>query len=108
MKAILNHAALNVRDFEWYLNFFEDVFGMKEEKRQGVMPYRKIWLDGGIQLNECQVEIDSEGPMDHLGFTADDVDAVIKEAKDRGCIAVPYKPTWFILPNGVVIEMKQL
>ena len=26
MKAMLDHVALNVRDFEWYLNFFEEVF----------------------------------------------------------------------------------
>ncbi len=107
MKAALTHAALNVRDFEWYLNFFEDVFGMKEEKRQGNMPYRKIWLDGGIQLNECQADTDSAGVLDHLGLVADDVDAVIEAAKARGCITVPFRPTWFILPNGVVIEMKQ-
>ena len=65
MKAMLDHVALNVRDFEWYLNFFEEVFNMKEEKRQGDMPYRKFWLDGGIQLCECQVETGSAGPMDH-------------------------------------------
>ena len=106
MKAIIDHTALNVRDFEWYLNFFEDVFGMKELKRQGTMPYRKIWLDGGMQLIECQVDIGSAGPMDHLSFVSDDVDTVIKAARARGCISVPYKPTWFILPNGVVIEMK--
>lgn len=108
MKAALTHAALNVRDFEWYLSFFEDIFGMKEEKRQGSMPYRKIWLDGGIQLNECQADITSAGPMDHLGFESDDAGGVVEAAKARGCIAVPFRPTWFILPNGVVIEMKQL
>ena len=118
MKAMLDHVALNVRDFEWYLNFFEEVFGMKEVKRQGDMPYRKFWLDGGIQLCECQVDTGSAGPMDHICFVSDDVDAVIEAAKARGCITVPeaakargcitvpYKPTWFILPNGVVIEMK--
>ena len=107
MKATLDHAALNVRDLEWYLNFFEEVFNMKEEKRQGDMPYRKFWLDGGIQLCECQVDTGSAGPMDHICFVSDDVDAVIEAAKARGCITVPYKPTWFILPNGVVIEMKE-
>ena len=30
MKSTLDHVALNVRDFEWYLNFFEEVVDMKE------------------------------------------------------------------------------
>lgn len=107
MKAILDHVALNVHDFEWYLNFFEDVFGLKEQKRQGTMPYRKIWLDGGIQLCECMVETGSAGLMDHICFVSEDVDAVIEAAKAHGCISVPYKPAWFILPNGIVIEMKR-
>lgn len=107
MKAILDHAALNVRDIEWYINFFEEVFGMEEQKRQGNMPYRKVWLDGGIQLCECQVETSSAGPFDHICFVTEDIDSVVKAAKARGCIQVPFKPTWIILPNGIVIELKQ-
>ena len=48
----------------------------------------------------------SAGLMDHICFVSEDVDAVIEAAKAHGCISVPYKPAWFILPNGIVIEMK--
>jgi predicted enzyme related to lactoylglutathione lyase len=46
MKTQLNHTALNVNDFDWYLNFFQEVFDMEIQKERGGIPNRQLWFTG--------------------------------------------------------------
>ena len=51
MAAYLEHMALRVKDLEWHIRFFEEVFGMQTRMEMGDAPNRKIWLDGGSSGN---------------------------------------------------------
>lgn len=106
MGIVLNHVALNVKDFDWYVNFFRTVCGMNSYREDDVAPNRKIWFTEGIQLNETTEDLPVKGIYDHFGFHADDVAAFVSAAKAAGCGDVPGKGHWFTLPNGVKVEVK--
>lgn len=108
MKTQLNHTALNVKDFDWYLNFFLEVFEMEIQRELGEAPERKVWLKQGIQLNEVSAEGEMGQIYDHLGFVVEDVPALKALAVRHGCACLPGKDHWFILPNGVRVELKPM
>ena len=95
MSIFLNHIALNVKDFDWYEHFFRTVCSMNSYREDGVSPNRKIWFSEGIQLNETTEELPVKGIYDH-----------VSAAKAAGCTDVPGKSHWFMLPNGVKVEVK--
>ena len=110
MKTRIHHAAIRVNDLEWYLDFFQRVFGMTIEKTRGEKPCRQIWLFEGIQLIETERKEDQakSGLCDHisLGVEGDPQDAA-KEAVVNGCSPVNGKGAhWFALPNGILMELK--
>lgn len=106
MKVLLNHIALNVKEFDWYEKFFREVCQMNSYRQESVSPDRKIWFTEGIQLNETTEDLPVKGIYDHIGMHADDVAAFVKAAKEAGCGDVPGKDNWFTLPNGVKVEVK--
>jgi len=108
MKTQLNHTALNVKDFDWYLNFFLEVFDMEIQRELGEAPERKVWLAQGIQLNEVPKEEEMGQLYDHLGFVVEDVPALKALAVEHGCACLPGKDHWFLLPNGVRVELKPM
>lgn len=108
MKTQLNHTALNVKDFDWYLTFFQEVFDMDIQRRVGEAPKRQLWFAQGIQLNEVPRDGEMGTVYDHLGFVVEDVPALKKLAVDHGCAHLEGKDHWFILPNGVRVELKPM
>lgn len=112
MKSKIHHISLAVKDFDWYVNFFQEVFAMTVERTQGEAPKRQLWFAEGVQINE--VADDRQSPalaaVDHfsLGVDIDPVEAA-NIAKAHGCTEVAGKgPHWFALPNGVLGEMKPI
>ncbi len=79
---------------------------MSSYREDNVSPNRKIWFSEGIQLNETTKDLPVKGIYDHIGVHADDVSGFVKTAKAAGCGDVPGKDHWFVLPNGVRIEVK--
>ncbi|HIT73153.1 MAG TPA: VOC family protein [Candidatus Fimicola cottocaccae] len=108
MKNYLDHCALNVKDFDWNLNFFKNVFDMTIKKTLGDIPNRKIWFNEGIQLNECLKSENSICKYDHIGICVEDVDSIISKALSEGCRNIEGKENWIILPEGIVIELDTL
>ena len=118
----IDHAAVQVPDFDRCLNFFTSVLGMEvtlvdpasEEK-----PWKQAWV-GGIQLQRMDgagagaTDTDrfdaSAGPapsMTHIGIAADNVQELLDKvyALD-GIRQAPGKDrNWFVLPNGITIEL---
>lgn len=118
----IDHAAVQVPDFDRCLNFFTSVLGMEvtlvdpasEEK-----PWKQAWV-GGIQLQR----MDGAGAgatdtdrfdasavlapsMTHIGIAADNVQELLDKvyALD-GIHQAPGKDrNWFVLPNGITIEL---
>jgi extradiol dioxygenase family protein len=108
MKTQLNHIALNVQDFDWYQNFFQEVFDMKIQRERGETPARQLWFVQGIQLNECPSDEETGGIYDHLGFVVEDVPMLKELAIRHGCKHLEGKDHWFVLPNGVKVELKPM
>lgn len=107
MKARIHHAALNVVDFDWYRGFFETVFCMQANRFQGEAPHRQLWFPEGIQLNEVTEEGTLGDVCDHISLGVDDVPTeAAAEAIAHGCAPLPGKAHWFLLPNGVRVELK--
>ena len=67
MASYLEHMALRVKDLDWHIRFFEDVFDMPVRMELGEAPNRKVWLHAGIQLNEA-VDYDGCGFGKGLSF----------------------------------------
>lgn len=105
MKSQLHHVALNVCDLDWYVRFFQSIFGMGVRKTAGDCPHRKIWFSEGIQLNECGAAPDGEGSCDHISIAVPDIAGTVDAALREGCAPLPEGKHWFALPNGVKIEL---
>lgn len=105
MKTQIHHSALNVKDFNWYVSFFEDVFEMSIRQTRGAVPNRKLWFHQGIQLNECPNNTTAGTLYDHIGISTDNPEEVLSRALKKGCVQIPDKPRWFRLPDGIVIEL---
>ena len=110
MKTRIHHAAIRTSDLEWYVDFFQQVFGMTIERTRGEKPNRQVWLYEGIQLVETQEveDLPAAGLCDHISLGVDlDPETVAKTAIDHGCSPIEGKGAhWFALPNGVPMELK--
>lgn len=125
MNTKIDHAAMNVNEFEWHVRFFQDVFGMTIEKSQGEKPDRKVWFAQGIQLNEIEetatedtvTENEPGGSVsagksascwaDHIGIRTDDMEGVLNRSREFGCTPVSGKgKNWFQMPGGAIFELK--
>ena len=49
MASYLEHMALRVKDLDWHIRFFEDVFDMPVRMELGEAPNRKVWLHAEIK-----------------------------------------------------------
>jgi len=105
MKPQLHHIAINVKDIDWYCNFFCSVFHMEIRKTAGETPHRQIWFHEGIQLNERNPVADGDNAIDHLSISVDDIDSYCAKAQNNQCTPVPDKRGWFMLPNGLKVEL---
>lgn len=107
MGAILEHMALRVKDLDWHIRFFEEVFDMPVRSQMRSAPHRKVWLLAGLQLNE---DLDFEGPegrSDHLGIMPEDYEAAIAKAYQWGVTEMEAGKNWVRLPDGMCIEIVQ-
>jgi len=98
----LHHAAIRVDKFDWYRDFFEKL-GMTEKKSKGAAPNRQLWFNEGIQLKES-VDISGGNIVDHVALGTDDIAGTVAFALSCGCFKHD-KDNWFVLPNGVFIEL---
>ena len=109
MSARIDHVAINVKNFEWNVRFFQDVFGMTIAKSEGEKPDRKIWFEQGIQLNEIKdaSQKSETGYADHIGIRTDDMEMILNKCQEYGCTSVPGRGRhWFQLPDGIKFELK--
>lgn len=105
MGAYLEHMALRVKDLDWHIDFFKNIFDMQVTMEMGEAPYRKVWLDGGLQLNETPDFEGPEGRADHLGIMTQDMDKVLEKAYALGVKELPQGHNWICLESGLCIEV---
>lgn len=102
----LHHIAISVLDFEQYKVLFEKL-GMTIKRITGETPSRQLWFYEGIQLNE--VSFSSRGSeIDHIALHSNDIEKTVQIALKNGCKTHPKGSNWFILPNGVNIELMEI
>lgn len=100
-----DHIALCVKDYDWYINFFETVFEMKIKRETGQKPERKLWFDKGIQLIECE-EIETPGTLyDHVAFKAENKEEIYVRLKALDCKKYLQKENWFIVKETLIVEI---
>lgn len=107
-KSALHHVAISVQNFEWYVDFFEKVFEMTVRKTAGEAPKRQLWFHQGIQVNEVTAETQTGETIDHISLAVEDIPATVQEAISMGCQPCAKGVHWFVMPNGVKMELMQL
>ncbi len=104
MKAYIEHAAYNVNDMDWYLNFFKEVFELTPYRERTTDGLRECWLDGGIQLNETTVPQNEDGRCSHLCLLVYGLDELREKALALGALPTE-KHHWLRLPDGLQLEL---
>ncbi len=110
-KYEVDHVCVQTKKLDQLVELFETVFGMEVFKRGGEAPSRKVWLDGGIQINEAE-EFSPAGGMDHLAVNVPESEQakVFEEAAKFGCSQVPglKEYQWIYLPEGQILELTDI
>lgn len=107
--AYVEHVAVRVKDLQWHIHFFEQVFGMSiRKKSQPGDALTQVWLHGGIQLLYAP-DFDSaaHGQLAHLGIMVNDMEKTLEKAYALGVKQLPQGKNWFALPEGICIEIMQ-
>ena len=105
----VEHVAIRVKDLQWHVNFFRQVFGMTMWKQsQPEDKLTQIWLSGGVQLiYASDFNGSADAQLGHLGIMVDDLEKALEKAHALGAKALPQGHNWVALPEGVCIEMMQ-
>ena len=105
-KGYLEHSAIYVKDMDWHIAFFADVFGMGiRTKSMDGDKIAQVWLDGGMQLT-VKPDFDGDaGGFNHLGIMVEDLDKAVDAAYERGVTEMPQGRNWVRLPEGICIEI---
>ena len=100
-----DHIALCVKDYDWYIKFFETVFEMKIKRETGQKPERKLWFDKGIQLIECEERKVSGTFYDHIAFKAENKEKIYERLRAMGGKEYLQKENWFTVRDSLVVEI---
>lgn len=108
MASYLEHMALKVKDLDWHVNFFSTYFDMPIIDEMGEAPERKVWLRGGIQMNEDVSFKGPEGRADHLGLVVENLDETLDAIYGiEGVVQLPQGRNWVQIPSGIHLEIIQ-
>ena len=100
-----HHVAIAVEEFENYVSLFEKL-GMTYERSSGEIPHRQLWFEEGIQLKEMK-ETESGSSIDHIALGTDNIGQLMKIALENGCAPFQQRENWFVLPNGISVELME-
>lgn len=125
----VDHIGIAVKDLDETLKFYEDILGIKCVSKEEVEEQKvKVAF---LPLGDTEIELlestDKEGPiakyiekkgegMQHIAYRVDDIEASIKELKEKGIRLIDEKPRYgaggakiaFLHPKstfGVLIEL---
>ncbi len=107
-KYRVDHVCILTKDLDNTIKMFKEVFGMESINEAGEAPSRKVWLDGGIQVNEA-ADFTVKGGMDHLAINVPEEEhkEIFEKAVAYGCKQVPgmKEYQWIYLPDGQIAEL---
>lgn len=103
-RAYLEHVAIWVKDIQWHIGFFENVFGMTMREVDGTREEpRQYWTLGGLQFISAPQHEGPEGRLAHLGVMCEDLEAALAAAQAFGVTEMPQGRNWLRLPDGLEI-----
>ena len=108
-RSYLEHSAIFVKDINWHIAFFQDVFGMGiRTKTMDGDKIAQAWLYGGMQLT-AKTGFDGDGGgFNHLGVMVEDLEKAVDAAyKYDGVTEMPQGRNWVKLPEGICVEIMQ-
>lgn len=108
----VEHVAVRVKDLEWHLAFFRDALGMGVTEVQGADDAPdQVWV-GGIQLTRdgsYTPRSHTQERVWHIGINVPDIDTALRRVRSYGEVSPfndnPEQESWFVLPDGLVIEL---
>ncbi|MGY6253169.1 VOC family protein [Paraburkholderia caledonica] len=107
-RAYLEHVAIWVKDIQWHIGFFENVFGMTMREVDGTREEpRQYWTLGGLQFISAPQHEGPEGRLAHLGVMCEDLEAALAAAQAFGVTEMPQGRNWLRLPDGLAVELIQ-
>jgi len=107
-KSYVEHTAVRVKDIGWHLRFFREALGMPMRTMEGSEDHpRQVWLTNGLQLISDPGFSGPEGRLAHLGIMTEDLEAAQKAVAAWGISHMPQGRNWFVLPDGLSIELLQ-
>lgn len=107
-RAYVEHVAIWVKDIQWHIRFFEDVFGMTMREVDGSIDApRQYWTLGGLQFIHAPEHEGAEGRLAHLGLMCEELEAALAAAKRYGVSEMPQGRNWLRLPDGLAVELIQ-
>ena len=105
-KGYLEHSAIFVKDMDWHIAFFQDVFGMGiRTKTMDGGKIAQVWLYGGVQLTAKTDFNGDGGGFNHLGVMVEDLDKAVDAAYKYGVTEMSQGRNWVRLPEGICIEI---
>ena len=108
VRCYMEHVAIRVRDIGWHVRFFREVLGMDVRRALGPEGApEQVWTVGGAQLVADPEFVGPEGRLAHLGIMAEDLEEVLRRARDWGARELPKGRHWLALPDGLCIEVLQ-
>lgn len=107
--SFVEHVAIRVKDLQWHIDFFADVFGMGVRQRsEPGAALEQVWLHGGVQLVACKnFGADPNGQLGHLGIMTDDLEGALKKVYEKEVTELAQGRNWFSLSEGICIEALQ-
>lgn len=99
----IHHVAISIVEFDQYVELFKKI-GMNVQRTTGEAPQRQIWFTEGIQLKETSV-LKIGNNIDHIALCVNNIEATVKIAFENGCHSFSQGENWFLLPNGIVVEL---
>lgn len=107
-RAYVEHVAIWVKDIQWHIRFFHEVFGMTLRDVHGSLDNpSQYWTLGGMQFIAKPDFAEPEGRLGHIGVMCEDLEAAIAAAQAFGVTAMPQGHNWLRLPDGLVVELIQ-
>lgn len=112
-KAEISTVVIYARDFERMVGFYRDTLGLHVE--QQTEHYVELRASGGadVAIHAGREAAPGEGRHWFLEFRVDDIDAVVRELRERGVEAGELRERWwgkeagFSDPEGNRIEVEQ-
>ena len=108
----VEHVAVRVKDLEWHRAFFRDALGMAETETQGEASRpAQVWI-GGVQLTRDEnyaPRPQAEERVWHIGIDVRNLEETAKTVAAYPGVAPfstdPGQKYWFLLPEGLVMEL---